>query len=129
MRKNKMFFLFFLISCSYFLSSAEYKSEKIDGRHYPAKIWIEGSDIKYKVDVVFVGKAANIVFNTGQILPATSRSGRYITLYLKKEVIEDQKNIILKQVIPPVIMGDKNKDPEKWKVGAIWIMSIDINNN
>ena len=86
---------------------------------------MKGHDIRYRVDVVFLKRAANIVFQSGQILPHTLRNDRYMSLYLERENIDSLSAIMLKQVIPPDEIDENNSDPEKWEVGARWIMKID----
>jgi hypothetical protein len=121
----KFKFILFLIF-SLLLQGAIYKDKTIDKVHYDAKVWMKGSEVKYRVDVVFVKKTANLVFARGQVLPLTLLNNRYLTLYLFKERIEDPAKVILKQVKPPIIMNDKDKDPDKWEVSAIWVMDLDL---
>jgi len=106
--------------------SAKYKGKDIDGEHYSAKIWIEESETKYRVDVVFVKKAANIVFKGNQILPITIRNDKYMTLYLIDEEIKNPDKIKLRQVKPPPITNTKKSDPTEWETAAIWYMEADI---
>ena len=108
------------------ISPATYKSLKIDGRHFPAVLVQSGSDVEYKADVVFKGKAVNINFLIGQVLPATTRNNRLLTLYLYEEKITDPDRIHLKQVIPPVQKRRGNDDPDTWEVVAEWWMSVDL---
>ena len=108
------------------LSAAIYKDKKIDNTHYSATIWLKDSDVTYTVDVVFVGKAANIVFDEGQMLPHILRSGRFVTFYLKNETIKNLKKIPLRQVNPPIITGTKKTNPDNWETAAIWFMHLQI---
>jgi hypothetical protein len=108
------------------LSAAIYKGKKIDNTHFSATIWLKDSDVSYGVDVVFVGKAANIVFDEGQMLPHIPRNDRFVTFYLKEEIIKDPKKITLRQVNPPIITKDKNSDPDQWETAAIWYMRLNI---
>jgi hypothetical protein len=118
--------LFILLGSLFSLYTAEFKSRNIDGHHFSATLWMKDHDVRYQVDVVFLKKAANIFFKSGQILPATVRNDRYMTLYLEKESMDSLSEIILKQVIPPDEIDEGNQDPQKWPVGAYWMMSIDL---
>ena len=108
------------------INPAIYKSLKIDGNHYSAVLVQSGSDVEYKADVVFKGKAVNINFLVGQVLPATTRNNRLLTLYLYEEEITDPERVHLKQLIPPVQKRRGNDDPDTWEVVAEWWMSVDL---
>ena len=125
MRKYTVVFTlaFFWISTQLF--PAAYMGKTIDEKHFPAEIKLKNSKFAYKVDVVFLGKAANIRFLPNQILPVEANNNNLITLYLKEESIQNPGNIVLKQVIPPP--DNDNSKPEDWEAGNIWIMKIDPN--
>ena len=111
---------------SMLLSPAVYKGEKIDEKHFSAKIRLKDADESnfYRVDVVFVGRKANLVFAANQILPAEAGNSVFMTLYLLEDEIEDPEKILLKQVSPPVEYSDK--DPEDWEIMAYWYMKLDL---
>ena len=113
---------FFWVSIS--LSPATYEGEKIDGKHFPAAITKRGTNKTYKVDVVFVGKAANIRFAANQILPPEANNNYFMTLYLKNEVISNPGMVLLKQVKPPEVMD--NSKPEDWEATDFWYMKLDL---
>jgi hypothetical protein len=85
---------------------------------------MKGAKNVYIVDVVFVGKKANLAFPLHLPLPIEAGSSTYMTLFLLKEEIKNPKKILLKQVSPPVIMNDK--DPEEWEATAYWFMELDL---
>lgn len=126
MIKKTALFILLTIIMVVFLSTAVYKGKKIDNTHFSATIWLKDSDVTYRVDVVFVGKAANIVFDEGQMLPQIPRNDRFVTFYLKEEIIKDPKKITLRQVNPPIIEDDKQSDPDKWETAAIWYMHLNM---
>jgi hypothetical protein len=111
--------------CLSSLFGAIYQGEKIDNKHFPAEITREESSSTYKVDVVFVGKAANIRFAANQILPFEANDSIFMTLYLQEEDIQDPENVVLKQVKPPDNMDDSK--PEDWEAAALWHMKLDMN--
>lgn len=113
-----------LLILSVFLFPATYKGKKIDETHFWAKIQMKGATNVYTVDVVFVGKKANMIFAPYQYLPIEAGNSTFMTLYLLKEEIKDPKKILLKQVSPPVVMNDK--DPEEWEATAYWFMELDL---
>ena len=117
--------LFILLASLFFLYTAEFQGRNIDNRHFSATLWMKNHDVRYQVDVVFLKKAANIFFKWGQILPVTVRNDRYMTLYLEKENIDSLSEIVLKQVKPPDVIDERNRDPHNWPAGAYWIMCID----
>ena len=114
-----------VLFCLSSLFGAIYQGEKIDDKHFSAEITREDSDATYKVDVVFVGKAANIRFAANQILPFEANDSIFMTLYLRQEEIQDPEKVVLKQVKPPEIMNDSK--PEDWEAAAIWHMKINLN--
>ena len=126
MKKYTYILIIFVVMFSIGLFSATYKGKKIDKKHLSAYIWLKETKVKYKVDVVFVKKAANIVFDEGQELPLSQGNSIYLTLYLPKEEIVDSQYIVLKQVKPPENEGDRESDPDKWEIAAIWIMALDL---
>jgi len=114
--------VFFWVSI--FLSSASFQGENIDGKHFPAAITKKDSNKTYKVDVVFVGKAANIRFAANQILPPEANNNYFMTLYLKDEIIRNPGMVLLKEVKPPEVMDNSN--PEDWEAAAFWNMKLDL---
>jgi hypothetical protein len=123
MKKYGMVFMSVLF-CVSSLFGAVYQGEKIDGKHFPAEISEKDSKSTYKVDVVFVGKAANIRFAANQILPLAANDNTFITLYLEQEKILDPEKVVLKQVKPPEDMNDSK--PEDWEAAAFWHMKLDL---
>jgi len=113
-----------LFVCTVMPRSATFHGQTLDGNHYRAQIWQKGSDVRYHVDAVFVGKAVNMRFLEGQILPPTLRSGTLFTLYLETTVIEKTEDIALKQLVPPVSDDRHATDPDTWDVVARWFMDI-----
>lgn len=126
MKKKSIILIILVLSFILSLYPAIYKNKNIDKKHFSALMWMKGTKEKYKVDVVFVKKAANIIFDEGQMLPHIIRNDRFLTLYLIDEKIENLNNIILKQVNPPIIKNNEKTDPDKWEIAAIWIMKIDL---
>lgn len=124
-RLSRWILSFMLMGWAFFLYAAEFEGRNIDGQHFSASLWLKGQDVRYQVDVVFVKKAANIFFKPGQILPSTVRNDRYMTLYLENEKIDSLSEMVLKQVVPPDDIEKRNQDPDKWPVGAYWMMDID----
>jgi hypothetical protein len=124
MKKYALAFIIVFVFLSVSLSPATYRGENIDGKHFPATITKKGTNKAYKVDVVFVGKAANIRFAATQILPPEANNNYFITLYLKNEVISSPGMVLLKQVKPPEVMD--NSQPEDWEAAAFWNMKLDL---
>lgn len=110
------------------LDSATHKNRKIDGKHFSAKLTQAGNDTEYKADVVFVGKAVNIRFLDGQMMPPTTRNDRLLTLYLYDEIVSDPLRVHLKQVLPPVSKRRGDDNPDNWEIVAEWWMSVDLDN-
>ena len=121
---KKSMVIIILLMWGFFLPGAVYHGEKIDKRHFPAEITKEDTTATYKVDVVFVGKAANIRFAANQILPFDANNNIFMTLYLEKEEIQDPGKVVLKQVKPPEDMD--NSKPEDWEAAAHWDMKLDL---
>jgi hypothetical protein len=124
MKKNGWILVLVLLGLSLFLYPAIYKNETIDGKHFDAELRQKDVDMVYQVDVVFKGKAANIYFKPGQVLPISQGNNQYMTLYLKEEVITDPENVTLRQVKPPVVMSGSDANPDNWETTAIWIMKV-----
>jgi hypothetical protein len=124
MKRYALVFIIFIVSLSISLSPASYRGENIDGKHFPATITKRGANKTYKVDVVFVGKAANIRFAGNQMLPREANNNYFMTLYLKNEVIRNPGMVLLKQVKPPEVMDDSK--PEDWEAAAFWYMKLDL---
>ena len=124
MSKRGFVFIGAWLCLSVFLFPATYKGKKIDEKHFSAKIQMKGATNVYTVDVVFVGKKANMAFPLHRALPIEAGNSTFMTLYLLKEEIKDPKKILLKQVSPPVVMNDK--DPEEWEATAYWFMELDL---
>lgn len=124
MGKGGFLLLLMLAGSVFFMNAAEFKGRLIDGKHYSASMWMKGQDTRYLVDVVFLKRAANIFFKPGQMLPATVRNDRYMTLYLEDETIDSLSHILLKQVVPPEDMDETDRGPADWEAGAFWIMRI-----
>ena len=124
MKKYALAFIIVFVFLPVFLTSASFRGENIDGKHFPATITKRGTNKDYKVDVVFVGKAANIRFSGTQILPPEANNNYFMTLYLKNEVISSPGTVLLKQVKPPEVMDDSK--PEDWEATAFWNMKLDL---
>ncbi|UCH94338.1 MAG: hypothetical protein JSV88_29280 [Candidatus Aminicenantes bacterium] len=124
MKKYGIFFIIAIFCLSVSLFPAIYEGKKIDEKHFPATIKKKDTKMEYRVDVVFVGKAANIRFAVNQILPVEANNSFFITLYLENEVIEDPGKILLKQVKPPPNLDDSK--PEDWEAVKYWIMKLDL---
>ncbi len=125
MRKYAILFSIVFIGFFMALFPAVYQGKKLDEKHFPAEIQKEDSLNIYKVDVVFVGRAANLCFAVNQVLPVEANNNLYMTLYLEKAEIEDPEKIKLKQVKPPPIMDDGK--PEDWEAEAYWHLKLDKN--
>lgn len=125
MKKYAWFFLIVFVYLSVFLSPAIYKGKKIDEKHFPATIKKKDTTQAYRVDVVFVGKAANLRFAVNQVLPIEANNNLFMTLYLENNVIDDPEKVILKQVKPPDDMN--NSKPEDWEAVAFWHLKLDVN--
>ena len=119
----------FVLTCT--LSSAIFEGENIDKKHFPCILKPEYSQIVYRANVVFVGRAANIRFHANQILPVDLNGNSFLTLYLvEDENIDDHTKVILKQVIPPEVLVEgenrpENK-PENWEAKTFWTMKLDL---
>jgi hypothetical protein len=124
MKKYGIVFVIAFFWVSIFLFPASFQGENIDGKHFPAAITKKDTNKTYKVDVVFVGKAANIRFPSNQILPPVANNNYFMTLYLKDEVIMDPGMVPLKQVKPPEVMDDSK--PEDWEAADFWYMKLDL---
>lgn len=124
MRKWFWFFIVVALGFSLTLFPATYKNETIDGKHFDAEMRQADADVVYQVDVVFKGKAANIYFKPGQVLPVSQGENQYMTLYLKEEVIIDLGNVTLRQVKAPVVMSGKDANPDNWETMAIWLLKV-----
>ena len=110
------------------LDSAMHNKSRLDGRHFSATLSQAGSDVQYKADVVFVGKAVNIRFLDGQALPPIPRNDRLLTLYLYEDNISEPLRVHLKQVVPPVSKRRGDDNPDDWEIVAEWWMSVDLKN-
>ncbi len=104
--------------------AALYKNEVIDGQTFRAEVWLEEQKDTYRASVVFVNKAANLIFDTNQILPQVSRNDRYLTLYLFDEHIINPDKIKAKQVISPDNITNDNEDPSTWPPAATWYIKL-----
>ncbi|MCP5051437.1 MAG: hypothetical protein GY940_29995 [bacterium] len=125
MRKYVWILTAILVCWSFSLSPAIFEGERIDKKNFPATIQKEGIPTVYRVDVVFIGRAANIRFAVNQVLPIEASNNSFMTLYLvKDENIDDHDEVILKQVIQPPVIDDSK--PEDWATSAIWIMKLDL---
>jgi hypothetical protein len=124
MKKYALVLIMVFVFLSASLSPATYRGKNIDEKHFPATITKKGTNNTYKVDVVFVGKAANIRFPANQILPLEANNNYYMTLYLKDEVISSPGMVLLKQVKTPVVIDDSK--PEDWEAAAFWNMKLDL---
>jgi hypothetical protein len=124
MKKYTTAFIIAFFCISTLLFPAVYKGKTIDEKHFSAEIKLKDTKPVYKVDVVFVGKAANLRFFPNQMLPVEADNNVFMTLYLEKETIDDPGKIKLKQVKPPPDMD--NSKPEDWEAINTWIMKIDL---
>ncbi|MGD2085992.1 MAG: hypothetical protein PVH61_07400 [Candidatus Aminicenantes bacterium] len=124
MKKYALAFVMVFVCLSISLSPASYRGENIDRKHFPATITKKDTKKPYKVDVVFVGKAANIRFPANQLLPPEANDNYFMTLYLKDDVIRNPEKVLLKQVKPPEVMNDSK--PEDWEAAAFWYMKLDL---
>jgi len=130
--KNIYMIIAILVSISFLVSNivfpAEYQGKNIDSIHFSAKIKEkDAEDIPenyYAVDVVFVGKAANIRFNPNQILPLAFSDNQFQTFYLLEKEIKDADEVILKQVQVP--MEEASTPPEDWPETVRWVMKVDL---
>ena len=125
MKKEIMLLISIVLSLSVVLFPAIYQGKKLDEKHYTAEIQKEDSPNIYKVDVVFVGRAANLCFAVNQVLPVEANDNVLMTLYLEKAEIEDPEKIKLKQVKPPPIIDDSK--PEDWEATDFWYLKLDKN--
>ncbi len=127
-RRWGVFFPAFLAAL--LLAGAEYKGRNIDGTHFSARVHVEGDEAAYEVDVVFVGRAANVAFPdlVNPAFRATLINGKYLTLYLLDEVVADPANLRLKQVSPPLELDPREEkpDPADWPATRIWVMNVDV---
>jgi hypothetical protein len=117
-------FLVLFWGSSALLTPASYKGKSIDKKHFWAEIQMKGTTNKYRVDVVFVGKAANMNFGNAQMLPMEAGNNPLLSLFLMEPDIKDPEKIVLKQVSPPVVMDDRK--PEDWPATAIWFMKLEL---
>jgi hypothetical protein len=128
-RKIMISFMVF-VGAALLLPAAEYKGRRVDGQHVSALIHIENDSNCYDVDLVFVGKAVNIAFPEGisSVFRSTLLNGKYLTLYLYDEKIEDPANIKAKQVSPPTDLDARSvqNNPEDWPASQIWIMKVEM---
>ena len=106
--------------------AATYKGVRLDGKHFHARIKVKEAMESYPVDVVFVHRAANIAFpdNIPPALKSKLMSGRYLTLYLFQEEIENPDLLVVRQVKPPLILD--NRDPADWETDVIWEMEVEL---
>ena len=151
-------FLWVFLSVIFFLPlgvfTATYNGEKIDNKHFSAKLQLikcfpgknpykgdvydEYGKKKeheynsygiYDVSVVFVDKAANIVFNPNSALPlpdATQKSS-FLTLYLINEDIENPFRVMLKHTLNTSdIISTDEPEPDKLPTIAIWSISLNM---
>ena len=106
--------------------AAIYKDEVIDGKTFRAEVWLEEQKSTYRVSVVFVNKAANLIFDTNQVLPPVPRNDRFLTLYLFDEHITNPDKIKAKQVAPPDELTDDNENPATWPPTATWYIKLNL---
>ncbi len=104
--------------------AAIYKEESIDGKTFRAEVWLEEQKDTYRASVVFVNKAANLIFDTNQILPPVPRNDRFVTLYLFDEHIANPDKIKAKQVAPPDTISNGYDDPSTWPPAATWYIKL-----
>jgi hypothetical protein len=83
-------------------------------------------DKKYKVDVVFIKRVANIALAMDRNLPFVLKNRRYLTLYLNKEEIDDPAVITLRQIVPPVLSDGEKIDSDKCETATNWFMNVDL---
>lgn len=116
--------LIFLATTAVPTQAAVYKDEVIDGTTFRAEVWMAEQKSTYRVSVVFVKKAANLIFDTNQILPLIQRNDRFLTLYLFDEHITNPDKIKAKQVSPPDTITNDNEDPANWPPTATWYIKL-----
>lgn len=126
MKLIKIILITFPLFFNMLIFSATYDGKSIDKTHYTAFIWMKDTETKYKVDVVFLKRIANIVLPMDQNLPFALKNRRFLTLYLNKEEIEDPEAIPLRQIVPPVLEDGEKIDPDKCKTAANWFMNVDL---
>lgn len=118
--------LVLLMVCSSAAFSATYKGKNIDHKHFSATLQMNGTTTKYRVNVVFIEKKANLVFANDQMLLPAQQINQYLTLYLQEEEIKDPKAVVLMELIVPTEETTRNKDPKNWKVSKVWIMELNL---
>jgi len=118
--------LVLLMVCSSAAFSATYEGKNIDHKHFSATLQMKGTTTKYRVNVVFIEKKANLVFANDQMLLPAQQINQYLTLYLQEEEIKDPKAVVLMELIVPTEETARNKDPKNWKVSKVWIMELNL---
>ncbi len=118
--------LVLLMVCSSVVFSATYKGKNIDHKHFSVTLQVKGTTTKYRINVVFIEKKANLVFANDQMLLPAQQINQYLTLYLQEEEIKDPKALVLLELIVPTEETARNKDPKNWKVSKVWIMELNL---